>query len=353
MAVQATFRHEALFYAGFDEFLGGTLPFLREGIALGEPMLVVVDAAKIRALRAALGADASSVHFADMGVVGANPARIIPAWRDFVDEHAVEGQSFRGIGEPVWPDRSPAEVAECQRHESLLNVAFSGAPAWWLLCPYDTKSLDRNVIDEARRSHPWVGHGALHEASPAYRGLEASATAEPPLPSPNGETTELEFGPRALGAVRKFTMNQATRTGLNDVQVADLVLVVNELATNSLRHGGGSGVLRMWRDNGSVIAEVSDAGYVSQPLVGRVRPTTQRENGRGVWLANQLCDLVQLRSSPDGTVVRVHMGHAAAAPSPNGRRSRTVAVPKRTRPRTRAKPQTGVEIPTPPRVLAP
>ena len=28
--------------------------------------------------------------------------------------------------------------------------------------------------------------------------------------------------------------------------------------------------------------------------------------GRGVWLANQLCDLVQIRSGAAGTVVRLH-----------------------------------------------
>ena len=29
--------------------------------------------------------------------------------------------------------------------------------------------------------------------------------------------------------------------------------------------------------------------------------------GRGLWLANQLCNLVQIRSSPEGTTVRLHM----------------------------------------------
>ena len=309
-AVQATFRHQALLYAGADEFLEGTLPFLRDGIAAREPILVVVDAAKISALRAALGADADRVLFADMANVGANPARIIPAWQEFVDAHAVEGRQFRGIGEPIGAERSGAELAECQRHESLLNLAFSGAPAWWLLCPYDTKALDTLVIDEARRSHPWVLNGAGHEQSQTYRGLEASATSEVPLAPASGDTVDIEFDPRGLGTVRRFTMQHAAEAGLTDVQVADLVLVVNEIATNTLRHGGGRGVLRIWQEEDSVIAEVSDAGYVSQPLVGRVKPTVQRENGRGMWLANQLCDLVQLRSSPEGTVVRMHMQRA-------------------------------------------
>jgi anti-sigma regulatory factor (Ser/Thr protein kinase) len=141
-------------------------------------------------------------------------------------------------------------------------------------------------------------------------GLEGSAASEVPLPPPDRQTADLDFGPGALGAVRTFTMYHATEAGLPDVQVADLVLVVNEIATNSLRHGGGNGTVRIWQDEDAIIAEVSDNGYFSQPLVGRVKPTAQRENGRGIWLANQLCDLVQLRSAPEGTVVRVHMRRA-------------------------------------------
>ena len=81
------FRHEALLYAGMQDFLAGTVPFVRGGVEAGEPVLVVESAAKIALLRAELGSDARSVVFADMAEVGANPARIIPAWRDFVSQH--------------------------------------------------------------------------------------------------------------------------------------------------------------------------------------------------------------------------------------------------------------------------
>ena len=122
-----TFRHEALLYDGEVGFLTGTLPFIRAGVAAGEPVLVVVSAARIGLLRSALGGNADRVAFADMADVGANPARIIRA---------------RGIGEPIWAGRSPAELVECQRHETLLNLAFAGVPAFWLLCPYDCEALD-------------------------------------------------------------------------------------------------------------------------------------------------------------------------------------------------------------------
>src|SRR5258706_10032173 len=85
------FRHEALMYAGMADFLAGTVPFIRGGLEAGEPVLVVESAAKIALLRSELGPDARSVVFADMADVGANPARIIPAWRDFVKKNGGEG----------------------------------------------------------------------------------------------------------------------------------------------------------------------------------------------------------------------------------------------------------------------
>jgi hypothetical protein len=54
-----------------------------------------------------------------------------------------------------------------------------------------------------------------------------------------------------------------------------------------------------------IVVEVADAGVIEQPLVGRLRPTVEQEGGRGLWIANQLCDLVQVRSGAEGTVVRL------------------------------------------------
>jgi anti-sigma regulatory factor (Ser/Thr protein kinase) len=79
------------------------------------------------------------------------------------------------------------------------------------------------------------------------------------------------------------------------------------MATNSVRHGGGHGLLRVWQEPDALICEVRDAGHIREPLVGRVRPAIGQVGGFGVWLANQVCDLVQIRSVASGTVIRLHM----------------------------------------------
>src|SRR5437764_8908983 len=120
------FEHEAMFYADEREFMDGTSAFISDGVARSEPVLVVLAADKISALRRALGRDARRVRFADMAEVGANPARIIPAWRAFASDSQARRTAFRGIGEPIWAERSADELVECQPPEALLNLAFAG-----------------------------------------------------------------------------------------------------------------------------------------------------------------------------------------------------------------------------------
>jgi len=104
-----------------------------------------------------------------------------------------------------------------------------------------------------------------------------------------------------------FVAAHAAAAGLSASRCEELVLAVNELATNSIRHGGGSGSLRIWGEDEVVVAEVRDQGRIDRPLAGREPPRSGQLGGHGLWLVNQLCDLVQMRTFSTGSVVRVHM----------------------------------------------
>jgi anti-sigma regulatory factor (Ser/Thr protein kinase) len=308
------FRHEAFFYAGVEEFVAGATSFIREGLADGEPTMVMVDAEKIALLQAALGADRERVWFADMGEVGHNPARIIPAWHDFVDEHLGRGVGFRGIGEPIGPGAQGADLIERQHHECLLNLAFPQLLDLWLLCPYDAEALGAGVLDEARRSHPQILQEGERRPSCCYHDV-ASLENPPgdPLPEPPEGAVEVAFDASCLVTLRAVVAEQARHAGLDADHEADLVLSVNEIAANSIQYAGGSGTLHIWRNAAALICEVRDKGTITDPLVGRMAPGTSAESSRGLWVVNQLCDLVQVRSSPDGTAVRLHMALAGSA----------------------------------------
>jgi anti-sigma regulatory factor (Ser/Thr protein kinase) len=297
------FRHEALFYGGANDFLEGTGSFVQGALDVSAPVMVALLPDKAALLRRLLGADAGRVEFVDMAELGRNPGRIIPAWRRFVDRNR-DAPTLRGIGEPVWAARSAEELTECQRHESLLNDAFAGARPWWLLCPYDVEALSPEVLEAARRSHPFVAEEGRARPSRSFAG--SSWIFEGPLPEPPAVAGTLAFDGVSLRAVRMVLSDWADGI-LGPGRAADLLLATHEVASNSVRHGGGSGTLRYWGDPAMAVVEVHDHGRIDRLLAGRELPSLDDDGGRGLWLAHQLCDLVQVRSSSEGTTVRLHM----------------------------------------------
>jgi len=302
------FRHEALLYAGDEQFVEGCASFVRAGLEGEEPTLVVALARKLDLLREELGSDAAHVSFADMAVVGHNPARVIPAWHHFVERNHAPGIRLRGIGEPIFPERDRHVLVECERHEALLNLAFAGSERFWLLCPYDVEALPSAVIAEARRNHPFLARVGRQEPSLEYRGLDSiPESLDEQLPEPVGQVAELEFDHETLEAVRRFVAREGAAAGLSRNRSLDLVVAANEIATNSVKYGGGDGTLRMWTEPGRLLCEIRDGGGLQDPLSDRRLPGEDASGGRGLWLANQLCDLVQVRSGVDGTTVRLHI----------------------------------------------
>jgi anti-sigma regulatory factor (Ser/Thr protein kinase) len=289
------FRHEALFYRGDDEYLEGIVPYLREGVEAGQTAMVTVRAEKADTLRAELGDAADRVFFADVQGLGRNPARIIPFWCDFLDDHGGSGE-VRGVGEPVWPQRTPAELDECERHEVLLDHAFGLGRAWSLLCPYDSSNLDDDVLDFASRAHS--------DPRPEPHPFAGDLAAVP------SRAERMDFARADLHAVRGLVAAHAGAAGLAPRRAEALVTAASELAANSVLHGGGGGSIGVWEAEGRVLVETEDRGTIGEPLVGRVRPEVAQLGGRGLWLANQLCDLMQIRSGSGGTRVRLQMAIA-------------------------------------------
>lgn len=145
-------------------------PFIREGLNQGEQVMVAVNSEKIHQLSSALGADAGRVKFRDITQLGQNPACIIPAWKGFAEACWATGRRFRVVGEPVWAERSPAELEECEGHEALLNLAFDSGSPWRLLCPYDLDSLPQKALQVAAKTHPLLRLGGELRRSPEYHG---------------------------------------------------------------------------------------------------------------------------------------------------------------------------------------
>jgi anti-sigma regulatory factor (Ser/Thr protein kinase) len=141
----------------------------------------------------------------------------------------------------------------------------------------------------------------------AMREYERPA-GRPAVPAP---VLERDFDRGSLSALRSAVAAFAARAGLPPGRVGDLVLVTHELASNAVRHGAGSGRLRMWTYGLAVNCEVTDDGPAqvsagaTPPAAGGQRLTASApwavEHGHGLWVAGQLADQSSQRSGPGGT----------------------------------------------------
>ncbi len=131
------------------------------------------------------------------------------------------------------------------------------------------------------------------------------------FPLPPLKAGRLEFGLDELHDVRALVAHRAEAAGLPARRASDLAVAASELAANSILYGGGLGLATVWDDGRAVFVEVADAGTIEDPTVGQVRPDPAAENGRGLYIANQLCDAVSIDSTPTGTRIRLRMETSA------------------------------------------
>lgn len=116
---------------------------------------------------------------------------------------------------------------------------------------------------------------------------------------------DLTFDEDALFTLRSAVAAHALDLG-GASAVDDMVLVAHELSSNAVRHGGGTGRLRLWRSGERLFCRVTDSGPgLSHPRdAGIVRPAPSIPGGRGLWIARQLAE-VRIETGPDGTDITI------------------------------------------------
>lgn len=88
---------------------------------------------------------------------------------------------------------------------------------------------------------------------------DAPALGDLPLTSPPADAAAIGYR-NELAAVRQFTAVQARQAGLPPRRVDDLVIAVNELASNTLARTAGPGRLAIWSTPREVICQIGDTG---------------------------------------------------------------------------------------------
>jgi anti-sigma regulatory factor (Ser/Thr protein kinase) len=301
-----TLAHQALLYGTVEEFVRPAASLVREGADRGEPTLVAVRERNLRALREELGADAGEAELLSTRSWYENPARTRAKAAAWVAGRAGAGR-VRLIGEPPWPLSSEAGVREWARHEAVTNVEMAGLPVT-LICPYSREELPPKVLDHAVRTHPELCGGDGVSASPEFTDPHAFCSSlGGEAPRQGSPLAQMEFGPGDLGRLRRLVELEGGLAGLHRTRLSDLVVAVNEVATNAMLHGGAPAVLRIWREAAELVCEVQDAGPgIDDPLAGQLRPDPRSIGGRGLWITRMIADATEIGSGPEGTTVAIH-----------------------------------------------
>ena len=301
-----TLEHDALFYADDDEYVTGVLGFVREGLERDEPVLVSVPGWNLDLLREALTpAETPRVRLRDMTVAGRNPGRIIGnVLTAFVREHP--GTRVRIVGEPIWAGRTDEEYPACAEHEALINVALGPLPAY-IQCPYDTSALPTSVLTDATRTHPTLAAGSERWTSPAYTdpGMVAASFDVALSPTPS-DAEFVVIGPDTGARAARMLVHDAGQAhGLDGERLAEVRLVAQELAVNTLTHSPGRGLLEVWTADDHLVVQVQDGGRITDQLAGRRAPDPPHV-GHGLFVVHQLADLVRIHRESSGTTVRTY-----------------------------------------------
>jgi anti-sigma regulatory factor (Ser/Thr protein kinase) len=144
---------------------------------------------------------------------------------------------------------------------------------------------------------------------------------------PEVVTVDQPFTAEGLYSLRAAVAAHASSLGAGPVVVEQLLIVASELATNAVRHGGGAGRLRLWRDQAphqtQLHLQISDDGPGFADFAAGTEPPDQMSTGgRGMWICRQLVDDLRIVSGPAGTTVTAvvsldghHLDSSHTAPS--------------------------------------
>lgn len=300
--------HDALLFSSPDELAAATVPFVQEGLAAGDVVVVTASPATADVVRTAVDDDRVRVLPRDVAYGRRTPAAVT-AFRRLTDELAATGaRRVRVLGETDF-GRTEREQLEWQRYEAVLNDALADRPLWGL-CLFDTTRLPEPVLESVARTHPTVVVGRSRTPNPRFvdpaaylRGLPV-----PEEPLQSGVPRLAVDGVADLIALRHAVAAELASVGGPREVVEDFLLAVDETTSNAVRHGAPPVGLRLWTSADRVVCAVTDHGRgLDDPFAGYGPAHGQdlSRGGMGVWLARQLCDHVDISSGPDGVTVRL------------------------------------------------
>jgi anti-sigma regulatory factor (Ser/Thr protein kinase) len=302
--------HEVGFYRSDAEFGALIVPFVEEGVAAGQPVIIGYDDRKASLLRSWLRDPAAVTFIADNSLY-ATPARAIDSyWRMFDDLTAAGATQIRIAGD-VPHEGNGGRFAGWDRYESAINTVWHQFPVW-SRCLYDATTAAPRVLDIAARTHPRIVlPSGQYETSRRYQEA-ADFQPLPPDPDPLERLAPaIEMSDPSVAQIR----HAVTSIGggqVPDTSLEDLEIGASEAVSNARRQGRPPVTVRIWAAPGRILVYVHDTGPgPGDPLAGLVPVWTRPGlDGAELWIIHMLdLDATMIRSR-DGFTIRLAAGHA-------------------------------------------
>lgn len=310
MSNERGLTHTALLYREPAALPGLIHAAIAEGLDGDDAVLVALPAAALAAVQKDWPQGPSRegrLEWLDTSAAGRGPGYLLPGvLHAFAGHH--RGTRVRMIGTAWSRDGTDLEYPACMQHEAAVNAVLADRDAL-ILCPYRSDAPTA-VLRDVRRSHGFLRTAGRTEASPAYAPDQAALFQEfnLALPAPPATAVTVAVARQQLAAARTRVAQAATAAGLSPGRVTDAVVAANELATNAVQHGGGSGRMQLWTEDTRLVCQLIDTGRFDNWLAGRVPPApTDLTGGRGLIMVHQLCDLVRTYTDAHGTQVRMYV----------------------------------------------
>jgi anti-sigma regulatory factor (Ser/Thr protein kinase) len=274
-----------------------------ESLERAEPVEAVVDPATEARMRARLGRRADRVAFTrperTYGGFSAQSAAVARARE--LERRTEQGRCTTIERHRPWGPEAPGGTYWLEL-TAALDLALDGLPVT-MACALGPDGGDGLPVAD---HHPYLRLDGVVTANPAHRGGGLDGLPLDAPPPVDGEAAfRVAFDAGLLRGLRPRLGEWAAGAGLGAERCETFVLAASEVATNSVEHGGGEGALSAWTRADELVVEVVDRGRISTPLHGLRRPDPQQARGRGLWMARQVCPLVHVWSSADGTHVRL------------------------------------------------
>lgn len=307
MGVHGRFQHAVGFFADQDDLVRQATPLLRAALSRGEPVGLALRPATEGALLNAVGGPDGVISFAERG------AAPWPSGQTLAARRARELRSLAGDAGPGTvisehtASRDGRDGGFWTELEAALNVACADLPVS-LTCFYPQAPSHQGMLAGARRNHPLLLVDGELRHNPEHGPPQEVLAELPPakLPVLGPPHLRLPFRAWGLHEVRATLEQALVDAGYARARADDVVLAVNEVATNAVEHGTLEAELLVWIGPDGVVCEVHDGGRLADPLPGLRAPHPGERRGRGIWVARQLCDTLHVWSDARGTHVRVH-----------------------------------------------